>query len=95
MDKLKAYHWPGNVRELQHTIERAVILSDSDTISDDLLMTTASENTSVQTLNMVKMEEVLIKKAMQKHPKNVSAAAEELGITRQTLYNKMKKLGLD
>ncbi|WP_281616156.1 sigma-54 dependent transcriptional regulator [Flammeovirga sp. SubArs3] len=95
IDKLKAYHWPGNVRELQHTIERAVILSDADKISDDLLVTTAVDNTSVQTLNMVKMEEVLIKKALQKHPKNISAAAEELGITRQTLYNKMKKLNID
>ncbi|AZQ64151.1 sigma-54-dependent Fis family transcriptional regulator [Flammeovirga pectinis] len=94
LDKLTKYHWPGNVRELQHTIERAVILTDSIQISAELIVTSSTENTDVKTLNMADMEEMLIKKALKRHPQNISAAAGELGVTRQTLYNKMKKLGL-
>ncbi|KXX67961.1 sigma-54 dependent transcriptional regulator [Flammeovirga sp. SJP92] len=93
-EKLMSYHWPGNIRELQHTIERAVILVDGNEITPDLIVTSASENTNVKTLNLAQTEEVLIKKALKKHPQNISAAAEELGVTRQTLYNKLKKLGL-
>ncbi|MBD0403158.1 sigma-54 dependent transcriptional regulator [Flammeovirga sp. EKP202] len=93
-EKLMGYHWPGNIRELQHTIERAVILVDGNEITPDLIVTSASENTEVKTLNLAQTEEVLIKKALKKHPQNISAAADELGVTRQTLYNKLKKLGL-
>ncbi|NME67857.1 sigma-54-dependent transcriptional regulator [Flammeovirga aprica] len=93
-EKLMSYHWPGNIRELQHTIERAVILVDGNEITPDLIVTSASENTNVKTLNLAQTEEVLIKKALKKHPHNISAAADELGVTRQTLYNKLKKLGL-
>ncbi|WP_044206042.1 sigma-54 dependent transcriptional regulator [Flammeovirga sp. OC4] len=92
-EKLMSYHWPGNIRELQHTIERAVILVDGNDITPDLIVTSASENSEVKTLNLAQTEEVLIKKALKKHPQNISAAADELGVTRQTLYNKLKKLG--
>lgn len=94
LEKLKKYHWPGNVRELQHAIERAVILTDTTEIGVDLIVTSTTATSEFQTLNMSEMEAVLINKAIKKHPQNISAAAEELGITRQTLYNKMKKLGL-
>ena len=93
-EKLKTYQWPGNIRELQHTIERAVILSEDSILgpSDFLLnasVTTISEH-YVNTLE--EMEEMMISKALTKHNGNYTAAANELGVTRQTLYNKMKRI---
>ncbi len=92
-DKLLSYSWPGNIRELQHTIEKAVILSESNVLkAEDLYLRNAhaSENNfNVSTLE--EMERKMIRQALEKNDGNFTAAAEELGVTRQTLYNKMKK----
>ncbi len=92
-DKLLNYSWPGNIRELQHTIEKAVILSESNVLkADDLYLRSAKmpgNNFSVSTLE--DMERKMIRQALEKNYGNFTAAAEELGVTRQTLYNKMKK----
>jgi DNA-binding NtrC family response regulator len=92
-EKLLMYTWPGNIRELQHTIEKAVILSESDVIrADDLYLRSASKvnmNNTMSTLD--EMEKMLIKQALENNNGNFTAAAEQLGITRQTLYNKFKK----
>jgi len=94
--KLTDYNWPGNVRELQHTLEKAVILSDKDTLTpDDFFFKpgmTDVENFTIGTLE--EMEQKMISKALFKNSSNLSAVAEQLGITRQTLYNKMKKYNL-
>jgi transcriptional regulator with PAS, ATPase and Fis domain len=92
-EKLLKYSWPGNIRELQHTIEKAVILSDSTIIKpDDLYLRqpgTSSYNSSVKTLD--EMEKQMIQQALDNNNGNFTAAAEQLGITRQTLYNRFKK----
>lgn len=92
-DKLLNYSWPGNIRELQHSIEKAVILSESNVLkADDLYLRNAhiqGSNYSFSTLE--EMERKMIRQALEKNDGNFTAAAEELGITRQTLYNKMKK----
>jgi DNA-binding NtrC family response regulator len=92
-DKLLKYSWPGNIRELQHTIEKAVILSETNLLKpEDFFMRPihAGKNmTSEATLE--EMEKRMINMAIDKNNGNLSAAAEQLGITRQTLYNKMKK----
>ncbi len=92
-DKLVSYKWPGNIRELRHTVEKAVILSESDTIkSEDLYLKhpgTAISNDSPMTLE--DMEKLMITKALELNNGNFTAAAEQLGITRQTLYNRFKK----
>lgn len=92
-DKLLSYSWPGNIRELQHTIEKAVILSESVVLkADDLYLRNAhlpGNNYAVSTLE--EMERKMIRQALEKNDGNFTAAAEELGVTRQTLYNKMKK----
>ncbi len=95
-EKLLNYYWPGNIRELEHSIEKAVILSDSGILGIDDFFLQAPKNTPIEqdTLKLEEMEYRLIQKALDKHPGNISAAAEELGITRQTLYNKMKKFGI-
>ncbi len=92
-ERLINYHWPGNVRELQHTIEKAVILCDSDIITPEDLylkqMNHFSDNQPFLTLQ--EMEERMIQEALEKNGGNFTAAAEQLGITRQTLYNRVKK----
>ncbi len=96
LQKLENYSWPGNVRELQHTIEKAVILSDGNILQpSDFYMRTTEEKTEViESISLEEMEKILIEKAMKKHNMNISAIAAELGITRPTLYNKMKKYKL-
>lgn len=100
---LLAHPWYGNIRELQHTIEKAVILSDGEELMADTLQFSvtphnaenympAKQEEAVQTLD--EMERHLIIKAIAKYNGNLSQAASQLGITRQTLYNKMKRYGI-
>ncbi|PCJ98762.1 MAG: sigma-54-dependent Fis family transcriptional regulator [Flavobacteriaceae bacterium] len=92
-EKLMGYHWPGNVRELQHTMERTVILSEGTVLkpSDFLLNPKTPISFDVGPDTIEEMEHLMIIKALEKHNGNYSAAANQLGITRQTLYNKIKK----
>ena len=93
--KLQKYHWPGNVRELEHSIEKAVILGASNTISpDDFFFKIISSSKTETPITLEEMEKQLIYTVLEKHDGNFSAAAQQLGITRQTLYNKMKKYDL-
>lgn len=96
MDKLKRYAWPGNVRELQHSIERAVIMTDSEVLQDsDFLFGRAmSSATQPDTLNLDEVEKAAIVKALNIHNGNISKAADELGLTRASLYRRMEKYGL-
>ena len=97
--KLMTYHWPGNIRELKHTVERAVILSDNDVLSEeDFLLQGRAAFTSANTnlsMTLDEMEQQMISNALQQNNGNHSAAAEQLGISRQTLYNKIKKMNLN
>jgi transcriptional regulator with PAS, ATPase and Fis domain len=93
---LLKYQWPGNVRELQHTLERAVIMSDSSIIKGHNLMLQSNSsaynrNRELQTMNLEELERDAIERAMQKAEGNISKAAEFLGITRYTLYRKLNK----
>jgi len=86
------YPWPGNIRELQNTIEKAVILSEDNIIkTEDLYLRTPFQETSDSFSTLEEMEEKMIHMALEKNAGNYTAAAEQLGITRQTLYNKLKK----
>jgi DNA-binding NtrC family response regulator len=94
VDKLQAYHWPGNIRELQHTVEKAVILSETNVlqIHDFYLSPAAPANVELDNMTLEEAEKVLILNALKRNRDNLSAAAAKLGITRPTLYSKMKKL---
>jgi two-component system, NtrC family, response regulator HydG len=97
ISKLKRYAWPGNIRELQHSIERAVIMTDSDTLqeSDFLYGRSLSlQATANDTLNLDEVEKTAVSKALQLHNGNISKAADELGLTRASLYRRMEKYGL-
>jgi DNA-binding NtrC family response regulator len=94
--KLINYKWPGNVRELQHTIEKAVILSDKKELTpDDFFFKPVMLGLGdILEGTIEDMEQKMIAKVLQKSGSNLSAAADQLGISRQTLYNKMKKYNL-
>lgn len=94
-DKLMKYTWPGNIRELQHTIEKAVILSEGNILKaeDFFMRPVISGRANESDLTLEEMERRMINQAIDRNNGNLSAAAEQLGITRQTLYNKIKKLG--
>jgi len=92
LKKLQKYHWPGNARELEHAIEKAVILSDSHIITPDSFFFKNTQSLNGDNFTTLEeMETGLIKKALDDHGGNLSHAAKQLGITRQTLYNKLKK----
>jgi DNA-binding NtrC family response regulator len=100
-EKLRGYHWPGNVRELQHTMERAVIMTESATLqpSDISLSAPTQQRTpesdlGVDTLNLDDIEQAAVRKALSKHGGNISRAANELGISRKALYRRIEKYGL-
>lgn len=98
LDKLLAYPWPGNVRELKHIIERTVIMGERPVISaDDIILTSpkpAARNTIERVATIDEMEENLIREVMRKHNGNISKAANELGLTRTSLYRRLEKYGI-
>ena len=96
LTKINGYQWPGNVRELQHTIERAVILCDKKELTpDDFLFKPAiPDMNDILNGTIEEMEIKMITRLLHKDSQNLSDVADQLGITRQTLYNKMKKYNL-
>ncbi|HCC70284.1 MAG TPA: sigma-54-dependent Fis family transcriptional regulator [Bacteroidales bacterium] len=96
LEILSAYDWPGNIRELQHTIEKAVILSEGSNIKPEDLMLKYSpgEIFEIPDKTLDDMEKQMIITSLRENKGNKSAAAEKLGITRQKLYNRIKKYGL-
>jgi len=98
LDKLSAYHWPGNIRELQHSIERAVIMSEQDVLLPEDFLLQSRERASQVTVHsgrIDEMEKSAIVRALNKGYKNMDKVAEEVGLSRSTLYRKMKKYGLE
>jgi formate hydrogenlyase transcriptional activator len=96
----KAYDWPGNVRELQNVIERAVILSDGETFSvEETWLKRKPQGTRTGTLNhvLVGQEKEMIETALRETEGVVggpTGAAARLGIPRETLNSKIRKLGI-
>lgn len=96
IEKLKQYHYPGNVRELQYTIERAVIMADSDMLTGaDLIFSPieAVSNTAEEPdeMNLSAIEKNAILRVIEKHNGNITKAAKELGLTRTALYRRLSK----
>jgi DNA-binding NtrC family response regulator len=96
VEKMKTYPWPGNIRELQHSIEKAVILSNWKSLDSELLFPKHSTTkiNQKETFNLEENEKQVIQKAIDKFNGNISLAAEKLGINRSTLYAKIRKYEL-
>ena len=93
-EKLKAHPWEGNIRELQNVIEKAVIMCDGDIISPDHIELHTSQRPLNESQTLEEMERQTIAGAIAQCGGNLSQVAQQLGITRQTLYNKIKRYGL-
>ena len=93
-EKLTNHSWEGNIRELQNTIEKAVIMCDGDIISPDHLELHTSQRPLNESQTLEEMERQTIANAIAQCGGNLSQGAQQLGITRQTLYNKIKRYGL-
>jgi formate hydrogenlyase transcriptional activator len=103
LELFQTYDWPGNVRELQNVIERAVILSDGETFSvDETWLTPFTPKTAAASVplvaNLIDHEKEMIETALREAEGLVSGpagAATKLGIPRQTLESKIRKLGIN
>jgi transcriptional regulator of acetoin/glycerol metabolism len=99
LQQLSRYHWPGNVRQLEMVLKVALAFMEpeetrlsEDHLSDDFLEELAEAPAPCGTLQ--ETQEVLIRQALEQQQGNVTAAAHALGISRATLYRRMKSLGL-
>lgn len=96
--RLEKHTWPGNIRELQHSVERAVIMSDVQVLEPNDFFLSQSEShksdLTPATMNLEETEKLLIRKVVDKHGGNISKAAKELGLTRASLYRRIEKYDL-
>jgi DNA-binding NtrC family response regulator len=89
------YNWPGNIRELRNTIERAlVVVGDKDQIEPDDLNLLFLSKGSPPGDSLEEIEKVHVQRILEQSDWNISRSAEILKIDRVTLYNKIKKYGL-
>jgi DNA-binding NtrC family response regulator len=97
VEKLESYHWPGNIRELQHAIEKAVILCDGGELQPADFVLRKKEVNSIHFghLTLEEAEKLVISNSMKRNEGNMSVIAVELGISRPTLYSKIKKYRLE
>jgi DNA-binding NtrC family response regulator len=96
LDKLRQYAFPGNVRELQYTMERAVIMAETDVLhQEDLIFSPIEaarpEQDEPEELRLSAVEKNAILRVIEKHNGNISRAAKELGLTRTALYRRLSK----
>jgi DNA-binding NtrC family response regulator len=97
MSALVRHDWPGNVRELTHSVERAVLMADGDTIRADhlgLAPEAGNAAASLDDMSLDEVEKILIEKTLRRFDGNVSKAAEALGLSRGALYRRLEKHGL-
>ena len=95
--KLTSLSWYGNIRELQHAVEKAVILADGGIITAEDIdggNPTRKEKPLEEVQTLDEMESRMIEKTIKECEGNLSVVAARLGISRQTLYNKIKRYGL-
>jgi Response regulator containing CheY-like receiver, AAA-type ATPase, and DNA-binding domains len=88
------YAWPGNVRELAHAMERASLLGGDRVSPDDLRLRKVAKARGLEEMTLDDAELTLLRGALERHDGNLMRAAEQLGITRQRLYRRLEKYGL-
>jgi transcriptional regulator with PAS, ATPase and Fis domain len=93
-EKILEYSWPGNIRELRHTIEKAVILCNENTLTTEDFFFEKSNSKSDEFNKAISLEDgekIIIKNALQRNNWNISETAKELQVGRQTLYRKIER----
>jgi len=94
MEALLAHRWPGNVRELDHAVERAVLMTTGGAIrAGDLALKRGGDAARLEDLSLEEVENLLVRKAMDRFAGNVSQAARALGLSRSALYRRLEKHG--
>ncbi|MCH6256639.1 sigma-54 dependent transcriptional regulator [Puniceicoccaceae bacterium K14] len=93
---LKTQDWPGNVRELSHTMERAVILSKEGVLAENSFRLQSNKDSRIvlDELSLEEVERYLIQRSLSKESGNVTEAAKRLGMSRATLYRRIKEYGI-
>ncbi|MEI6409106.1 MAG: sigma-54 dependent transcriptional regulator [Bacteroidota bacterium] len=99
LKEMHRYPWPGNIRELQHAVERAVIMGQNETLQpEDFFFrdmdASGGQAGELASMNLDEMEKQLIIRALSKHYGNITEAAQELGLTRASLYRRLEKYNL-
>lgn len=99
-EKLINYDYPGNVRELRDVIKRAIVLSENDFITENDIVfgrrrLRSKKNYFDENISLKELEKVHILHVLEKTNWSIVKAAGILGITRQTLRNKIKEYGLE
>jgi len=94
---LNRHAWPGNIRELENCVKRAVIMAEGKRLTaQDLELSAANSGPSITTLKDARenVEREMVQQALRKNSGKITAAANDLGISRPTLYELMEKLGV-
>ncbi len=93
---LLRYHWPGNIRQLRHAVELGMVEAGGGVVTRAMLPFGEGENTAPQRWGQATADfrRRLLRRALHRHGGNRSAAARELGISRQTLLYHLRSLGL-
>jgi two-component system NtrC family response regulator len=102
LGSMETYAWPGNIRELENKIQRAILLTEGSLIQPQDLGFDAkpqgmeAARAEVKTLKEARdrVEKEMVMSVLSKHGGNIAKAAEELAISRPTLYDIMKRHGL-
>jgi len=97
--RLEKHSWPGNIREIQHSVERAIIMSEAVVLEpNDFFISQMDEDKpegiSGSSFNLEDTEKILIRKVIDKYGGNISKASKELGLTRASLYRRIEKYDL-
>jgi two-component system response regulator HydG len=94
-ERLMAYSWPGNVRELQNVLERAVIISDGDIERRHLSLRATPSAMAPPLTDLRTTERMTIERILDETGWNKSKAARRLGLTREQLYGRLRRYGLE
>lgn len=96
-EAIRAYAWPGNVRQLENRLKRAVLMAKGGQLTpEDLELKPAEHVSATRTLREARseLEKSMIQQALAVHNGNISRAAEDLGLSRQTFYDLLNKYGM-
>ena len=96
-EAIQSHPWPGNVRQLENRMKRAILMAKRGTMTtEDLELPASNQNRPTKTLREARaqLEKDMIQQALILHDRNISRAAEDLGLSRQSFYDLLNKHGL-